>query len=648
MILSFEQVIDCGTGHFPQCVHDPDGLLRIIYLTEENLVYCREAEPVLGIYDALFFTDIGQISPDTQVSQPSLKKVAHHGAFGFWSSAGDHKFVIYMMPTDISKAFLDGSASFSAGSEVSSLSASFINVHGELLNRYRALVTPGTKLEIYFSIGGSDETPLGVFYVDRANISYPDCNLTVSGRNAVGKLLKEQTFDEHTVFDEGTLHDNVSAILQYAGIEDFFVGDAETGEKLEFDPDTTLQEGINYAISLASNWKLGETLDGRVGVANKNDARFDPPTVYTFERDHTCWSYSIEFDDSDAASRVCVYSEGENEDDPVVRAYVNVTFNKWWAQPTHRTTHVKTVNGATLAQVTQLANTLAEALSVSGRVETFAGLFTPQLTIGDEVRLIDEHGAIETIGAVTDIKHSFGKSGFYTSFSADSGGRKGRTTLKDLINTVASYPEAFTGHQGGSTPVSTVEMKNSMAIEATDATSISGTFFTVGGTLVIATVVHRYDLGATPAGWTLLHTTTGIAGSSFMQKVSVFYAFTTQASLAPTFTQASAGKMYVNFASFASAGTPSILLSEEQVTSTSIVVSKNTSAAVLWAVHRVLWSTGNWVVDGIGTGHLIQLEEKGRLLSIFDDTEQNTLTIYPSSETTNETEYLSVCIPIDS
>ena len=611
-------------------------------------MYCRETVPQLGIYDDLTFKDMGQISPDTEVSLPSLKKVAHHGAFGFWSATGDHKFVIYMMPTDISKAFLDGNLSFSANSEVSSLSANFINVHGELLNRYRALVTPGTKIELYFSIGGSNETPLGVFYVDRANISYPDCNLSVSGRNAVGKLLKEQTFDERTTFDEGSLHDNVSSILAYAGIEDYFVGDALTGEKLEFDPDTTLQEGINYAISLASNWRLGETLNGRVGVASKNDSRFDPPSVYTFERDHTCWSYSIEFDDSDAASRVCVYSEGENEDDPVVRAYVNVTFNKWWSQPTHRTTHVKTVNGATLAQVTQLANTLADALSVSGRVETFAGLFTPQLTIGDEVRIIDEHGALETIGAVTDIKHYFGTGGFYTTFSADSGGRRGRTTLKDLINTVASYPEVFTGHQGKSEPVSTVQLKNQMAVEVPNATSISGTFFTVGGTLTIASVVHRSQIGATPAGWTHLRTSAGFTDSGTTQYVSVYYAFTTQASLSPTFTQDTAGRMYVNFVSFANAGTPSILADDGVINAASIPVSKATSNAVLWIFHRIMWSSGKWTVDGVGEGHILQRDSAGRLLTVFDNTANKVITVSTAGGTSEKTEYMSVSIPIDT
>lgn len=447
MRLSFERVVDCGEGHSPQCIHDPKGMLRVIYLTADRLVHCREALPRLGLYDDLSFKEKGRVSPDSGVSFPSLKKVAHHGAFGFWSAGGDHRFVIYMMPTDISMAFQDGTVSFAGGSAVSSFTASFINIHGLLLSKYRALVTPGTRVEIYFSIGGSGETALGIYYVDRANISYPDGRLQISGRNAIGKILKEQTFDERTIFDEGTLHQNLMAILDYAGAEDYFVGDDADRGGLSFDPDTTIEEGIEYAISLAPGWKLAETLDGRIGVANKSDPRFDQPSVFTFVRDHSCFSYDIEFDDSDAASRVCVTSQSENRDDPDISAYAEVSFNKWWVQPAHRTKHIKTVSGATQDEVRRLAEEVAASMAISGRIESFVGLFSPQLIIGDEVHMIDEYGSEETIGAVTDIKHSFGKGGFYTAFTVDSGGRKGRTTLKNLIDTVASSPQAFIGHK---------------------------------------------------------------------------------------------------------------------------------------------------------------------------------------------------------
>ena len=110
--------------------------------------------------------------------------------------------------------------------------------------------------------------------------------------------------------------------------------------------------------------------------------------------------------------------------------------------------YVQTVDGATRAQVQAVAEALAASVAASGKVETFAGVFTPQLSLGDEVRISEDSG-VETIGTVTDITHSFGRSGFITSFTVDSGGRRGRAKLKDLINTASKTVSLFTGVKAG-------------------------------------------------------------------------------------------------------------------------------------------------------------------------------------------------------
>jgi hypothetical protein len=224
MTLTFEYTMNIGQGQYPQAIHSNDNLLRVFYLGSDGVIRARNADPVLGLYADLVFTDKGRASPDDNISYPSLKRVAHYGGYGFWSAEGDHRFVMFMMPTDISKALVDGSTTFSTGSEVSSMSCSLLNIRGELLNRYRALVTPGTKMEIYFSLGNSGEIPIGIFYIDRANVSYPEEKVSVSARNAIGKLLKEQTFNEDTTFEEGSLIDNMTAVLQLAEVERLLCG----------------------------------------------------------------------------------------------------------------------------------------------------------------------------------------------------------------------------------------------------------------------------------------------------------------------------------------------------------------------------------------------------------------------------------------
>lgn len=79
----------------------------------------------------------------------------------------------------------------------------------------------------YTLSGSSEEIPLGKWFIDRVSTSIPLGNdISVTARNAIGKLLKEQTFDERTSFTESTLSDNLKAILAYGEVEDYFVGDA--------------------------------------------------------------------------------------------------------------------------------------------------------------------------------------------------------------------------------------------------------------------------------------------------------------------------------------------------------------------------------------------------------------------------------------
>ncbi len=235
---------------FPQVIHTSDNLLRFIYLTADGTVAGNTADPVLGLYDSLTYTETGRISPDETVSYPSIKKVAHYGAYGFWSAEGDHRFVMYMLPTDITNSFIDGSVKFSIGSEVSQMSCTLLNIKGALLNRYRAFVTPGTKMELHFSLGSSGEIMLGIFYIDRASVSYPDEKVSVSARNAIGKLLKEQTFNEDNTFEETTLQLNLQEILRLAEVEDFFVGDSSKAWKLRFEPDVAILDGIKRVIRI--------------------------------------------------------------------------------------------------------------------------------------------------------------------------------------------------------------------------------------------------------------------------------------------------------------------------------------------------------------------------------------------------------------
>ena len=585
MELTFEEAVLIGNGHTPQAIHDRNNRLLIIYLKEDGLVYGLSAYPEMGDYTDLVFKKNGRISPDTLVSKMSFKKVPHFGGYGFWSAEGDHRFVIYMMETDISDALVDGEIKATVDSKVTSMSLSLINIQGRLLHKDRAIVTPGTKVEVYFTLGDLSEIQLGVFYVDSASVKYPDEDISVSGRNAIGKLLKEQTFDEDTDFTEDTLQDNFKAILDMAGVEEYFVGDPQKTWKIRFDRDLTLLEGIEKVVDLMSGWQIAESA-GVIGIGRKNDTRFEQPAVYSFVRDKNCWSYSIEFDDADAQGKVCVYTEGlvdklqskaerlkelisdedktqeeiERINDLVdelnvmfpglglkytastdklnmkistlmnyegakpITVYKDVDANKWWSQPSHRTLYLKVAEGTSASEITEIAEELAEALAISGRMETFAGIFTPQLSIGDEIRVTDENEETETVGTITDLTQTFGKSGFYTSFSVDSGGRKGKPRLTDLISKANKSSDTggiqFIGVSGGGGPEHTeLEITAAVKIMTIDGRDYSKA---ETGMALVASVYTGYE-GPLLVSKTAAAVSYSTCGRTFTSQRSVTY-----------------------------------------------------------------------------------------------------------------------------
>ena len=622
MELAFEYTIDCGEGHAPQAVHANDNTLRIFFLTGSNTVAEYAADPVGGLYDDLEFISKGRVSPDETVSLPSIKRVAHYGAYGFWSAEGDHRFVIYMQPSDISKALVDGSITASVESNVTSFSCNLLNVRGRLLNESRALVTPGTRLEVYFTLGNEQEMALGVFYVDRASVSYPEEKISVTARNAIGKLLKEQTFDERTLFDALNLQDNIRAVLEFSEVADFFVGDPGTQKTLEFEPDTTILEGLQYAISLLPDWKIGETTDGVVGVALKTDARFEQPGVHSFLRDRTCWQYNIDYDDTDAASRVCVYSKDPENSDQISRVFAEVRFNKFWAQPSHRTLYAQTVDGATTEQMAAIADTLAESLAASGRLETFAGIFTPQLTLGDEVRVLDESGRAVTVGSVTDVTHSFGSGRFITSFTADSGGRRGRARLKDLITSAADFPELFTGiHHNTPVGPQDVEFRNAASYRGAGGSSYTFNINARGGNLVLAHLICRTPDAATPEGWTRLFYSDTLVEGTTTQYFYVFYKESEGGNESAVFNMGGTFWAIVHFTAFANADTPYVTVNPSRVTSHTAQGRKNTYDAAVWAFHNIYWNNDSgylWEVTGVDEQYVSQVTDYPRLLTVCD------------------------------
>jgi hypothetical protein len=178
---------------------------------------------------------------------------------------------------------------------------------------------------------------------------------------------------------------------------------------------------------------MKETMDGVVGVASSTDTRFDQPTTVAFEREKTCWSYSTEYADENTYAKICVRCS-----DPEQTLYVTLDPHRWWNSPGNKTLYVDLPDGTSSAELAAYAAELAAGVALVGRTESFAGIFTPALIVGDLIALVESDGTQTEIGTVTTVKHTLGRSGFYTEFTIDSSGRKGKALLKDYLSQITS------------------------------------------------------------------------------------------------------------------------------------------------------------------------------------------------------------------
>jgi hypothetical protein len=432
MTFSFPVTATLGSGHFPQAVHMMDNTMHVFYLTDSGDMNSLNGVPPLGIFDDLPMTEAGQVASDQNIVDPKLRKIAYFGACGFWSSHTDHKFISYSLPFDLSDVLNDGNTQVSIDSPITQLSFTANNVNSFIMGKYRSSVTPGVKIVLSFKMGGSDPYSMGVFFADRVEGRREEATVSISGRNNTGKLLKEQTFDDTASFTSGHLQDNLIAILQLAGIDDYFVGETALTWNLAFDPDTAILDGLQSVVQMISGWKISENADGTIGIGPSTDSRFDQPGTFTFQRDSTCWSCDASQDDQDSYSKICIRCSN-----PAISTYRLLGPNPYWPVPGNKTLYVDVPDGTTINQMQDYADELADSVSITGRLETFAGIYTPQLLIGDSAEVVEADGRSSIAGTVTTVAHYFGRSGFYTQFTVDSGGRIGKPMLKDYLSTVS-------------------------------------------------------------------------------------------------------------------------------------------------------------------------------------------------------------------
>lgn len=438
MLLEFESSGIIGSGTFPDFIQFEKTEGELFYLDSGRLMG-TSTKKLHGIFDAPTWLDTNDVSPESdRIRTLEINTLSGFGIIGSYGTDKAHKLIIYEFQHDVSRYLHNGSIKHSVDHPVGSFTLSLENpedteteVIGNIaFNEQESLLRPGAKVIFEFTMGDSEEYyPLGSFYIDRGRYNVSDETATADGRNLIGKALMDQTLNEGSHTGVKTVTEILEGLLRIAHVplDQFEVQKDYKEFGYIWDSNKTIYSAIEEVLRTMVNWRIEETDEGEILIGDPEYSLFQQKSVYTFSRNKDIFSRSIVMDDEGSYRKVCVHDK-EKE----VAVYRDVKTYTGWNLQNNKTLFVEVPTGTSTENAEAIAVDIAERLESVGRVETFSGPFRPHLLIGDQASIIEQSGKKE-LGLITEITHNFGKTGFTTTITVDSGGRLGRGRLSDYI-----------------------------------------------------------------------------------------------------------------------------------------------------------------------------------------------------------------------
>lgn len=441
MELTFEEVAVIGNGKFPDFVQFERTEGELFFL-DEGKMYGTPTARLHGYFDNPVWLGTHEVGPvgDTGMTNLELNTLSGFGIVGSYTTPTAQKLLIYEFQHDISKYLSSGSIKHSIDSPISTFSLTLENPIDKetafeepvIMNEYRGLVHPGAKIIFRFTMGEDEPIDMGTFYVDDTDYKVMSGTVSNNGRNLIGKALKDQTINEYNRTPYTLVNKIFEEFLYYANLthDQYIVQNSGEYRRYEFDPNKDILACMEEIFKTLVTWKIEELVDGTIVIGDSDFSGFPIRSTYQFRRDKDIFSRNIKMDDAEAYKRVCVHDK-----DWRFQVYTDVKAYTGWNLQSNKTLFVTAPEGTSTPNAVAMANEIASRLENVGKIETFEGPFRPQLLVGDGAIIIDNNEQ-NMLGLITEIVHSFGKSGFKTTFTVDSGGRLGRGRLKDYIEKI--------------------------------------------------------------------------------------------------------------------------------------------------------------------------------------------------------------------
>lgn len=452
MQLVFENIVELGSGGFPNVIQYPDTSAQIFALNG-GVMYGRVIDKLNGDFATPILDIPVDVSPGDNITNLSIQALPGFGAVGSYLTGNIHKLIIYEYQQDISDYLNSVTIKHSSDNAISSFTLTLENPDikdpehpGNIaLNEDKGLLIPGGRIQIYFGAGDAEpDFEMGQFFIDRSDFVLGGSTASVDGRNTIGKVLGDQTVDEANEYWYSQISANINQLLDATKLapDQYLVENTAEQGWFSFTPNTTFLKALESMLETLPTWKIRELSNGTIVIGSPGYSGFDTPGIYTFYRDQDIFSRQITRDDAQSYRRVCVHTEGFSD-----FVYREVEAYTGWNVQANKTLYVQVSSGMRRAMLASYADELALRLKDSGKVESFVGPIRPQLQDGDEAIIIDQNGS-KSLGLITEVAHKLGKGGSYTEFTVDSGGTVGKGRISDYIKKISTGILAPSGDSG--------------------------------------------------------------------------------------------------------------------------------------------------------------------------------------------------------
>lgn len=282
----------------------------------------------------------------------------------------------------------------------------------DAVNRTSSIFSVGSRLIGRLGMGDSSKAFLATVFLDKVGWNREDGSLRLTGRNAIGYYLSEQTFDELTTYS-GTRTSVLRDILEYSGVNmsKVFIEEHEWAMTAKFEPTDTLFYGINHIIDIFG-WLMMELPDGRLVIGSESFIEiYNSKGMHSVKIDEaTTRGFTLSGDG--AFTRIALQSKiNEVEGPPLVEeftrtVYKDLQFFDGWGLGMRKTLYIQILEDQTEETMNELAEEYAKAYRFIGANIEREVTIRPEFQSGDVMELLEaDESEYITQGIVTSVRH---------------------------------------------------------------------------------------------------------------------------------------------------------------------------------------------------------------------------------------------------